>query len=108
MQHVIDARRLIEEFRQTDPMMPILVFALLEMYLEHGPFEFDAAAIAKRLHTMNTRARVNAEQLASLQPELERFFEIGEGGWQPRHGVLQMEAHEFSQGTADYAPIARH
>lgn len=43
MPHLIDARPLIDTFAQTDPRMPTLVFALLDVYLDQGPFEFDAA-----------------------------------------------------------------
>lgn len=88
MTHLIDARRLVDEFAETDGSMPILVFAMLRLYFEHGPFPFDATRLAELLTEMNPRARVNGEQLAALQPELERFFQSTPQGWEPRDGVL--------------------
>ncbi len=90
MTHHIDASRLIDTFAETDPRMPLLVFSLLSIYLDEGPFEFDAAALAERLSTLNLKARVNPEELASLQPDLERFFEATPQGWRPRQGVLSI------------------
>lgn len=89
--HLMDARRLIDEFAETDAIMPPLVFALLSIYLDQGPFAFDAAALAERLSAVNPAVRVNAERLAALQPELERFFEPTDEGWRPRAGVLSYE-----------------
>jgi hypothetical protein len=98
MPHLIDAEPLIDTFAETDPRMPQLVFALLSIYLEHGPFEFDASALAKRLDGHTLEPRLNPEVIASLQPDLERFFEPTAQGWAPRAGVL---AH----GTR--APLSR-
>lgn len=86
--HLIDARRLIDEFAETDAILPPLVFALLSLYLRDGSFEFDASALAEKLTLVNPAVRVNAERLAAMQPELERFFTPGSQGWTPRTGVL--------------------
>jgi hypothetical protein len=91
MPHLIDAEPLIDTFAETDPRMPLLVFALLSVYIDQGPFEFDASAIAERLAGHKLEPRLNPEVIASLQPQLERFFEPMEQGWVPRPGVL---AHE--------------
>jgi hypothetical protein len=96
MTHQIDAARLIDTFAETDPRMPLLVFSLLSIYLDEGPFEFDAAALAERLSTLNLKARVNPEELASLQPDLERFFEPSSEGWVPRMDVLAVSAQAHS------------
>jgi hypothetical protein len=90
MAYMVDAARLIDTFAETDPRMPLLVFSLLSIYLDEGPFEFDAAALADRLSTLNLKARVNPEELASLQPDLERFFEPRADGWIPREGTLTL------------------
>jgi hypothetical protein len=84
MPHYVDAERILDAFAASDPRMPILFFSLLDIYFERGPFEFDAAAIAARLPTDKLKARINAEELASLQPQLERFFINGADGWAPR------------------------
>jgi len=99
MPHLIDARPLIDTFAETDPRMPTLVFALLDVYLEHGAFEFDASALAERLSGRAMEPRLNPEVIASLQPQLERFFEPTGEGWVPRVGVLEY-------GRAD-APSSR-
>jgi len=91
MTHLIDAEALLDTFEDTDPRMPQIVFALLRVYLDHGPFEFDATALSERLSNLNIAARVNAEQLASMQPQIERFFESTNDGWVPRIGVLAVE-----------------
>lgn len=88
MSYHVDATRLIDTFAETDPRMPLLVFALLSMYLESGPFQFDASVLAERLDGLSLKARFNPEQLASLQPDFERFFESTSDGWVPRQGVL--------------------
>jgi len=88
MTYQLDAKTLIDTFAETDPRMPLLVFSLLSIYLDEGPFIFDAAALAERLSTLNLKARVNPEELASLQGDLERFFEPRPDGWVPRDGVL--------------------
>lgn len=101
MPHLIDARPLIDTLAQTDPRMPFLVFALLEIYLEDGPFEFDASAIAERVAGRNLEARLNPETIASLQPDLERFFEPTPQGWIPRAGVLRHVEGARSAGQPD-------
>jgi len=88
MAHLIDAERLLPVFEQSDPRMPLLVFALLGIFLREGPFEFDAAALSARLSALPLKARVNPEELTALQTHLERFFEVGAGGWRPRSGIL--------------------
>jgi hypothetical protein len=90
MAHYVDAERLVSVFAETDPRMPLLVFSLLSIYLNEGPFEFDAARLAERLSELNLKARVNPEEMASLQSDLERFFEPGADGWRPREGVLSL------------------
>lgn len=87
MTHLIDARRLIDTFADTDPRMPALVFTLLGVYLDEGPFAFDATALSERLSTTN-QAHLNPEIIAALQPDLERYFEPTPQGWIPRRGVL--------------------
>lgn len=89
--YLIDARRLIDEFAETDAIMPPIVFALLSLYLRDGPFEFDASALAEKLTLVNPAVRVNAERLAAMQPELERFFDPASGMWRPRSGVLSYD-----------------
>jgi hypothetical protein len=89
--HLIDARRLIDEFAEVDAIIPPLVFALLSLYLRQGAFAFDASALAEKLTLVNPAVRVNAERLAAMQPELERFFTPGPSGWTPRAGVLAYE-----------------
>lgn len=88
MAYLVDADRLIEEFAQSDGRMPLIVFTMLSIYLDEGPFEFDAARLAERMGEINLKARVNAEEMASLQPMLERFFEPNAAGWRPREGIL--------------------
>lgn len=95
--YLIDARPLIDAFAETDAILPPLVFALLSIYLRDGPFAFDASALAERLTHVNSHVRVNAERLASLQPELERFFESSDGLWRPRAGVLSYD-HNAERG----------
>lgn len=89
--YLIDARQLIDAFAESDAIAAPLVFAMLSIYLDEGPFEFDAARLAERLTAVNPAVRVNAEQLAALQPELERFFLAENGAWRPRPGVLSYE-----------------
>lgn len=101
MPHLIDARPLIDNFAKTDPRMPTLVFALLDVYLDQGPFEFDASALAERLSGHAMEPRLNPEVIASLQPELERFFEPTGEGWIPRVGVLEY-AHGESSTRSSY------
>ena len=89
--HLIAAEPLIETFAESDPRMPLLVFALLAVYLEDGPFEFDASALAERLSRVGPKPHLNPEIIASLQPEIERFFEPTDQGLVPRMGVLQYD-----------------
>jgi hypothetical protein len=93
MPHLIAAEPLIDTFAESDPRMPLLVFALLAVYLEDGPFEFDASALAKRLSKVGPTSHLNPEIIASLQPEIERFFEPTDHGLVPRMGVLR---HDYS------------
>jgi hypothetical protein len=88
MAHLLDAEVLIDRFAETDPDMPLLVFALLSIYLRDGPFEFNATALAERLSQLPMTGHYNPEKLAAVQPQLERFFESGPDGWRPRAGVL--------------------
>lgn len=89
--YLIDARQLIDAFAESDAVLPPLVFAMLSIYLDDGPFEFDASRLAERLTLVNPAVRINAEQLAAIQPELERFFTPSASGWRPRAGVLTYE-----------------
>lgn len=102
--HLIDARRLVDEFAETDAILPSLVFALLSIYLADGPFTFDASALAERLTGINPAVRVNAEQLAALQPQLERFFDAEDGAWRPRAGVLSYDRDEPAGAHAGQIP----
>jgi hypothetical protein len=104
MTHLVDAKRLVDVFAETDARMPLLVFALLSIYFDEGPFRFDAAALAERLSNLNLKARVNAEELASLQPHLERFFDPTPEGWVPRRGVLLFEGELASPAHPGSAP----
>lgn len=106
--YLLDARRLIDEFAQSDAILPPLVFALLSLYLDEGAFEFDASRLAERLTNVNPAVRVNAERLASLQPELERFFDSGDGGWRPRAGVLSYERDEHAGAHVGEIPGEDH
>jgi|GEM_PF-3458551 len=99
MTHLVDAYALLDTFEDLDPHMPQVVFALLRVYRDHGPFEFDATALANRLSHTNSSSRLNAEKLAALQPQLEKFFEPTAQGWVPRAGVLAV-SHE---GQTPYA-----
>ena len=100
MPHLIDAEPLIETFSETDPRMPLLVFSLLGVYLHEGPFEFEATAIANRVAGHSLEARLNPEVIASLQPDLERFFEPTKEGWIPRVGVLEYAGDEDAERSA--------
>jgi hypothetical protein len=88
MPHLVDAERLVETFAETDASMPLLVFSLLAVYLDEGPFEFDASRLAERLSEIPMMGHINPEKLAALQPDLERFFAPTALGWVPREGVL--------------------
>jgi len=99
MPHLIDAEPLIDTFAETDPRMPLVVFSLLSVYLDQGPFEFDASAIAERLAGHKLEPRLNPEVIASLQPQLEMFFEPTAQGWIPRIGVLE-HAHDEAARSA--------
>jgi hypothetical protein len=100
MPHLIDAEPLIDTFAETDPRMPLLVFSLLSVYIDQGPFEFDASAIADRLAGHKLEPRLNPEVIASLQPQLERFFEPTAQGWIPRAGVLAYERGDDAKRSA--------
>lgn len=89
MNIMIDANRLLERFAESDPRMPLLVFALLSIYMNEGPFEFNAAVLSERLPTDKLKARINAEEMASLQPELERFFSATPQGWTPKTEIFK-------------------
>ncbi|HWA00807.1 MAG TPA: hypothetical protein VG841_10900 [Caulobacterales bacterium] len=87
--YLIDLKPLVAAFRETDDHMPRIVFTMLEHYLDHGPFEFDATQIAEWLQVDSTSAdRLNPEKIAALQPEIETFFENTPRGLAPRRGVL--------------------
>jgi hypothetical protein len=101
MPHLIDAEPLIETFAESDPRMPLLVFALLAVYLEDGAFEFDASALAERLSKVGPTAHLNPEIIASLQPEIERFFEPTDQGLVPRMGVLH---HDYTAPQKSQQP----
>jgi hypothetical protein len=92
MSHLIDARRLVASFNDShDPHVPGLVFALLNIYFENGPFEFDAGALSHRLAGSKLLGHVAPETLIELQDELERYFVPTPRGWAPRPGVLAQE-----------------
>lgn len=101
MTHLIDARPLIHLFGETDPHMPQIVFCLLAVYLDEGPFEFDATALAERMARLPQTSRLNAEKLAALQPEIERFFEITVEGMVPRVGVLAVSDNDPAHRARD-------
>ena len=106
MAHLLDAQALIDTFDETDGRMPALVFALLKIYLDEGPFEFDSAALSRRLADDGERpARANPEELAEFQPQLERFFLPTAEGWVPRPGVLVIE--NGSTPEADLSSLSR-
>jgi hypothetical protein len=100
MPHLIDAEPLIDTFADTDPRMPSLVFSLLGIYLHEGPFEFDASAIADRLERRTLEPNLSPELIASLQPDLERFFEPTAQGWIPRIGVLKYARGDDAAGSS--------
>jgi hypothetical protein len=86
--HLVDAEELVRQFARSDPRMPLLIFALLSIYLRRGPFEFDAAALSRSLSDIDIKARMNPEEVASLEPEVRRFFDFTPAGLKPKHGVL--------------------
>lgn len=110
MPHLIEARPLLDTFAKTDPRMPTLVFALLDVYLKEGAFEFDASALASRLSGHTLEPRLNPEVIAALQPDLERFFEPSAQGWRPRPGVLQYDpetrTHALDPGNAESKAVS--
>ena len=72
MPHVIDAQRLLAAFNEShDPHVPGLVFSLLDIYFESGPFEFDAGALSHRLATLSASEMVAALGVRRA-PELVR------------------------------------
>lgn len=92
MTHLIDAQRLLATFDVShDPHVPSLVFSLLNIYFESGPFEFDAGALSHRLAGSKLLGHATPETLMRLQPELERYFVATDAGWAPRPGVLASE-----------------
>lgn len=89
MTHVIDAQRLLATFNDShDPYVLGVVFSLLNIYFESGPFEFDAGALSHRLAGSKLLAHASPETLVRLQPELKRYFIDTRAGWAPRPGVL--------------------
>jgi hypothetical protein len=88
MPHLIDARALLDVLKTSDPQVPHVVFNLLGMYFEQGPFEFNASILAERLSNGSPGTRLNPQILATMQPELERYFLPRPEGWVPRPGVL--------------------
>jgi hypothetical protein len=89
MTHLIDARCLLATFDAShDPHVPGLVFSLLNIYLESGPFDFDAGVLSHRLAGSKLLGHASPETLIRLQPELERYFVDTSAGWAPRPGVL--------------------
>jgi hypothetical protein len=92
MTHLIDAKRLLATFDVShDPHVPSIVFSLLSIYFESGPFEFDAGALSHRLAGSKLLGHASPETLIRLQPELERYFVDTKAGWAPRPGVLVVE-----------------
>lgn len=108
MPHLIAAEPLIDTFAESDPRMPLLVFALLGVYLEDGPFEFDASALSQRLSGVGPTPHLNPEIIASLQPEIERFFETTSDGLVPRVGVLHYQGGSQGGQQAAGIPGERH
>lgn len=97
MPHLIDAKPLLATFDLShDPHVPNLVFALLNIYFESGPFEFHAGALSHRLAGSRLLGHVSPETLIRLQPELERYFVETQSGWAPRPGVLALETNAES------------
>ena len=95
MPHFIDAKRLLATFDAShDPHVPGLVFALLNIYFEGGPFEFDAGALSRRLAGSRLLGHVPPETLIEFQDELERYFVATLTGWTPRPGVLAPEPNQ--------------
>jgi hypothetical protein len=92
MTHVLDAQRLLATFNEShDPHVPGLVFSLLDIYFESGPFEFDAGALSHRLSGSKLLGHASPETLIRLQTELERYFTDTHAGWAPRPGVLALD-----------------
>jgi hypothetical protein len=92
MTHMVDAQRLVATFNDSeDPRLPAMVFSLLNIYFESGPFEFDAGALTRRLYGSKILRHTSPEALITLYPELERFFVSTGEGWRPRPGVLVAE-----------------
>lgn len=102
--HLIDAEVLIDRFADSDARMPYFVFALLSLYLAQGPFEFDAAALSRRLENINIKVRSPPQEIAALQTELEKFFVPGPQGWRPRPGVLDVSEHLPAGANAGRPP----
>ena len=89
MTYLIDGQGLLAAFDAShDPHVPSIVFSLLHIYMETGPFEFDAGALSRRLAGSKLLGHAPPETLIRLQPELERYFVATEAGWAPRPGIL--------------------
>lgn len=88
MTHLIDARRLLDIFNESNfTHMSGLILALLDLYLESGPFEFDAGRLSHKL-SGSKLSHVNPAFMSKFAPELERYFVSTPAGWAPRPGVL--------------------
>ncbi len=92
-QYLVDVERLTRELAQCDARVPAVLFGLLGLFFDRGPFSFDAEALSGRLNETNLKSRLNPLELASLQPELERFFEETGEGWAPRGALFQRRVH---------------
>lgn len=92
MTHLVDARRLLATFDAShDPHVPALVFSLLNIYLESGPFNFDAGDLSRRVAGSKMLGHASPETFLRLQDELERYFVDTKAGWAPRPGVLALD-----------------
>lgn len=96
MADLVGVERLSDLFAESEGRTPALVFALLRIYLKEGPFEFNAARLSERLRNLDPAARASPEDLASLQPELEKFFVPSTEGWTPRPGALALDPADAS------------
>jgi hypothetical protein len=88
MTHLLDARRLVDEFSRSDARLPAVVFALLGIYFVRGPFEFHPRNLTDELGQINSGLHLNPQELAALQMDLERFFVATADGWRPRQDFL--------------------
>lgn len=83
-----DVDALLDAFARTDDRMPAIVFALLARYRAEGPFAFEADGIAAQLNATKLKARVNPEEIAALQGDIETFFEPRADGLAPRAALF--------------------